>query len=188
MNTLPLEVRNSFNEVFSAIEKSKNEIDSYIVDLAVLNDYRGIAAVADLGSLLQNLPDTMRSHLQLSEGTEISKGEYTTRSKKNLTRSSPVAITVCIAGTIIPGKNTSEKFVEAIKFIGVERIEPLGISIGCVPLISRKPSNSYHRQTEYKGTYINKQVGSEYAKKILEGIGCELGIDVMVFSDKDSKY
>lgn len=187
MNTLPLKVRNSLDEVFSAIEKSKNEIDSYIVDLAVLNDYRGIAAIADLGSLLQNLPDTMRTHLQLSGDTKISKEEYVPRSKKKLTRSSPVPITVCIAGTIIPGKNTSEKFVEAIKFIGVERIEPLGKAIGGVPLISRSPSNSYHRQTEYKGNYITRNVGYDYAKRILEEIGYELGIDVRVLPDKNSK-
>lgn len=138
MSTLPLEVRNSFNEFFLAIQKSKNEIDNYIIDLAILNDYRSISAIADLASLLQNLPDTIRSQLELYESIKIPEEETIPRTTKKSTRSSPVPITVSIAGKNITGKYTSEKFVEAIKFIGIERIEPLGKAIGGIPLISRK--------------------------------------------------
>jgi len=173
------------NIIFTKLKDKRDAVTKKSVEPAYLKALLALAkegnftTLADVVNLFENQKYAELKSLLLSLNL-FSEGHKSNRVKEGkVEKSAPKLLKIHFPdGLVIFNDKASVTFAEVIEYIGIEKVERLGIRVSGQPLISKEPCRQQQKQVgEW---FITTHSSTETKKNILENLSNTFQLDLIV--------
>ncbi|PPD29470.1 MAG: hypothetical protein CTY19_17400 [Methylomonas sp.] len=184
MNRLPETVNQQFNQLLAAICYAMDDVKIESAEASLIGDFTAVVAKMNACKSLQMLEMELKACLKRFEETRPSKpiAEPVRNQTRQISRKAVRGkLRVKLGDKIIEQSTVSDTFVQTLAELGLEKVAKLNKKLSGIALLARTPANGgYQTQKYYQGWYVTTHFNTPTAMKILQDVGRELRMPILV--------